>query len=137
MRYLLDTNIIAEPTKLRSNASVLKALMQHSSEIAISAVSWHELWFGINRIPPSPKRQILETYLNNLTVNGMPILPYTQEAGKWFATERSRLTRLGLTPAYADGQIAAVAYVNNLILVTRNVSDVVHFDELHLENWFD
>jgi tRNA(fMet)-specific endonuclease VapC len=93
--------------------------------------------FGINRIPPSPKRQILETYLNNLTVNGIPILPYTQEAGKWFATERSRLTHLGLTPAYADGQIAAIAYVNNLILVTRNVSDFFHFNELHLENWFD
>jgi tRNA(fMet)-specific endonuclease VapC len=137
MPYLLDTNIIAEPTKLPPNANVLKALAQHSGQISISSVSWHELWFGTDRLPPSRKRQILETYLNNLSVTGMPILPYTEAAGRWFATERSRLTSIGLTPAYADGQIAAIAAVNNLILVTRNVADFIHFDGIRVENWFD
>ena len=137
MCYLLDTNIIAEPTKLEPNPNVIDALTRFREEVAISAISWHELWFGTDRIPPSHKRTILETYLTNLANTEMPILPYTQEAGKWFATERSRLTSLSLTPSYADGQIAAIACVNNLILVTRNTSDFIHFDGLHLENWFD
>jgi tRNA(fMet)-specific endonuclease VapC len=51
--------------------------------------------------------------------------------------ERARLIPIGLTPSYADGQIAAVAAVNQLILVTRNVSDYQNFDELVIENWFD
>ena len=137
MRYLLDTNIIAEPTKLEANLNVMNALTRYAGEVAISAVSWHELWFGTDRLPPARKRTTLETYLNNLANTEIPILPYTQQAGKWFATERSRLTSLGLTPSYADGQIAAIAYVNNLILVTRNTSDFIHFDGLNLENWFD
>ena len=137
MRYLLDTNIIAEPTKLQPNLNVINALTHYAEDLAISAVSWHELWFGTDRLPPSHKRTISETYLINLANTRIPILPYTQEAGKWFATERSRLTNLGQTPAYADGQIAAIAHINDLILVTRNTSDFIHFDRLILENWFE
>jgi predicted nucleic acid-binding protein len=50
--------------------------------------------------------------------------------------ERARLIPLGLTPSYADGQIAAIAKVNNLILVTRNVADYANFQDLAIENWF-
>ena len=67
----------------------------------------------------------------------MPILPYTSIAARWFATERARLVSRGLTPSYPDGQIAAIAATNNLILVTRNTSDVIYFDGLQLENWFE
>ena len=82
MRYLLDTNIIAEPTKLEPNPNVIDALTRFREEAAISAISWHELWFGTDRIPPSRKRTILETYLTNLANTEMPIPPYTKEAGK-------------------------------------------------------
>jgi tRNA(fMet)-specific endonuclease VapC len=37
-------------------------------------------------------------------------------------------------PSYPDGQIAAIAKVNNLSLVTRNVSDYPDFDGLTIEN---
>jgi tRNA(fMet)-specific endonuclease VapC len=36
-----------------------------------------------------------------------------------------------------DGQIAAIAKVNGLILVTRNISDYQEFLDLRIENWFD
>lgn len=137
MRYLLDTNIIAEPSKLQPNPSLTARFNQYSDQIVISAVSWHELWYGTNLLPTSRKRQLLESYLNRLLTSQLPILPYTQEAAQWFATERSRLAKLGKTPAYADGQIAAIAAVNDLILVTRNTSDFIYFDGLRLENWFD
>lgn len=35
-----------------------------------------------------------------------------------------------------DGQIAAIAVVNNLTLVTRNTDDFVDFAGLTVENWF-
>ncbi len=40
-------------------------------------------------------------------------------------------------PPFVDGQIAAIAYVNNLILVTRNIEDFKNFADLKLENWHD
>ncbi len=136
MRYLLDTNIIAEPTKTRPDPQVLVLIEQFADDIAISSISWHELWFGVKRLPPSTKRQYLEDYLQSLVLANLPILPYTAEAGEWFASERSRLIRLGLPPAYADGQIAAIAKVNDLVLVTRNLSDYVNFEGITTENWF-
>lgn len=66
----------------------------------------------------------------------MIILPYCHGAGAWFASERARLTALGRVPSYPDGQIAAIAKVNHLILVTRNVSDYQDFEGLRMENWF-
>jgi tRNA(fMet)-specific endonuclease VapC len=137
MRYLLDTNIIAEPTKPQPNQQVLDRIAQFEGEVAISSVTWHELWFGTERLVLSRRRQNLEEYLQNLVTTNLPILSYTTEAARWFATERSRLMQAGLAPSYPDGQIAAIACVSNLILVTRNVSDFIHFNELKLENWFD
>jgi len=49
--------------------------------------------------------------------------------------EKLRRHEQGLTPSFADAQIAAVASVNSLILVTRNVSDFEHFSGLIIENW--
>jgi tRNA(fMet)-specific endonuclease VapC len=46
-------------------------------------------------------------------------------------------SQAGQTPAYCDGQIAAIAAVNNLTLVTRNINDFQHFQDLKLENWFE
>jgi tRNA(fMet)-specific endonuclease VapC len=43
---------------------------------------------------------------------------------------------MGKTPAFIDGQIASIAYSNNLILVTNNVSDFEFFNDLMVENWF-
>jgi tRNA(fMet)-specific endonuclease VapC len=137
MRYLLDTNIIAEPTKPQPNPQVLAQITQFAEDVAISSVTWHELWFGTERLPIGRKRQNLAAYLQNLAAENLPILPYTTAAAKWFATERSRLTKIGLSPSYPDGQIAAIAHMNNLILVTRNISDFTHFDGLSIENWFE
>ena len=66
----------------------------------------------------------------------MFILPYCNEAAGWHAKERARLTAIGQTPSFIDGQIAAVAYVNNLIMVTKNIADFQPFSGLIIENWY-
>jgi tRNA(fMet)-specific endonuclease VapC len=65
----------------------------------------------------------------------MTILPYDERAAEWHAKERARLTALGQIASFVDGQIAAVARVNGLILVTRNTPDFEKFSGLKLENW--
>ena len=49
--------------------------------------------------------------------------------------ERARLERLGKPTPFVDGQIAAVAHVNQLTLVTLNVKDFTRFKGIEVENW--
>jgi tRNA(fMet)-specific endonuclease VapC len=136
IRYLLDTNVVSEPVKSSPNASVLKRLEQLGTELAISSVTWHELLFGVGRMPDGRKRDYLTAYLNTIVVPAMPILPYDKTAAQWHASERVRLEKMGTTGSFADGQVAAIAATNELVLVTRNVKDFVAFQGIEVENWF-
>lgn len=137
IKYLLDTNILSEPVRKEPNAKVVERIEEATvGELAIAATTWHELLFGVLRMNNSHRRAALEHYLFSAIRPVIPILPYDADAATWFSQERVRLTQEGLTPSYPDGQIAAVAAVNGLILVTRNVDDFDQFSGLKVENWF-
>jgi len=135
MKYLLDTNVLWEPLKTSPQKSVLKLTQHHQHEIVTAAPVWHELFYGCQRLPVSRKREILETFLQTVLKPNMTILPYDERAAEWHAKERARLTSMGQMPSFVDGQIAAIAMVNGLVLVTRNTSDFKKFNDLKLENW--
>lgn len=137
IRYLLDTNILSESTRPTPETKVMERLQQERRHVATASVVWHELLFGCQRLPLSRRRSQLESYLQDLLLSGLVILPYTQPAAEWHATERVRLTTMGQTPAFADGMIAATAYQHELVLVTRNVDDFAGFSCLQIENWFE
>ena len=135
MKYLLDTNILSESVKTAPDKSVLIMLERHQHEIVTATLVWHELQYGCQRLPRSHKRDIIESFLSDLVQN-MLILPYDERAAAWHAGERARLLSQGKMPSFVDGQIAAIASVNGLILVTRNISDFEPFSELKTENWY-
>jgi hypothetical protein len=64
----------------------------------------------------------------------LEILPYTPSAAEWHATERARLEGIGRPPAFVDGQIAAIAAVEGLVLVTRDTGDFAGFRDLRTES---
>ncbi len=137
MKYLLDTNVLSEPTKRTPDAQIIALLDQHEDSLATAAVVIHEFMFGCLRLPPSKRRNTLQGYLESTVLTKkLGILPYDQQAAAWHAHERSRLSLIGRLPQFVDGQIAAIARTNNLILVTRNTSDFQHFKGLEMENWF-
>lgn len=135
LKYLLDTNIVSEPLRPSPNQKILERLQLHQAEIAVAAIVWHELLFGCYRLPPSAKRTAIETYLNQVIAPTIPILPYDQRAAEWHATARARLTRVGKTPPFADGQIIAIAKTNDLILITLNLADYAAFQDVQIEDW--
>ena len=135
IRFLLDTNIVSEPLRPKPNPKILERIQRHQSEIALAAVVWHELWFGCHRLPQSAKRTAIEAYLNEVVAATMPVLPYDERAAEWHAAERARLIAAGKTPTFVDGQIAAVAYANELTLVTLNAPDYRGFSDLSVTNW--
>ena len=136
-RFLLDTNILSEPLKLEPNQRVAEQVLENIPVIAIAAVSYHEMLFGCLQMPDSRRKRALSTYIQQNVVELLPILPYCDSSAKWHAEERARLRKIGKTPPFMDGQIAAIAATNNLILVTRNVKDFQNFQDLKIENWFD
>jgi tRNA(fMet)-specific endonuclease VapC len=135
LRFLLDTNVLSEATKAQPNVLVMAQLKRHAAEAATAAPSWNELWFGAHRLPVSEKRKKIESYLAGLASSGFPVLAYDAQAAEWHAAERARLTRLGRTPGFIDGQIAAVAAVHDLVLITANVADFRAFEGLRVEDW--
>jgi tRNA(fMet)-specific endonuclease VapC len=135
IKYLLDTNIISEATRQSPNVNVVRKLTELQRETATGSVVMHELLSGCLRLVSSQKRQFLLEYINQIPLK-MPILNYDLQAAQWHAQERARLSKIGKTPAFVDGQIASIAFCNNLILVTNNVSDFQFFDNLIIENWF-
>ena len=135
VNYLLDSNILSEPTRQRPDGEVRSRLQAYRHEICTAAPILHELRYGVARMPDGARKRQLLRYLERVLLP-LTVLPYDSEAALWHAEERARLTAQGRTPSYVDGQIAAIAKTNDLTLVTRNTRDFVHFADLRVENWF-
>lgn len=118
------------------NARVPTNLKRLSERLATAAPVWHELTFGAARLPISKRRAQIQEYLDTAILGALPIIPYDERAAAWHGRERARLEALGKTPSFTRGQVAAIAAVNQLTLVTRNADDFRDFEGLRLENWF-
>lgn len=135
LRYLLDTNIVSAPVSKTPDATIVRRLETHGPECAIPAPVWHELTYGCRRLPAGKRRVALEAYLQEVVRESFPILPYDEVAAAWHGQERARLEALGRPAPYVDGQIAAIAHVNELVLVTANPKDFARFKDLRVEDW--
>ena len=136
LKYLLDTNILSEPVEPQPNGNVMKKLEKNSGKFCTSATVWHELNYGIERLDNSKRKNSLTNYLETLLESGSIILPFDQDAGEWLAPQRANLSKNGTSIPYADGEIAAVAATNNLVIVTRNTQYFIMHEHLPVENWF-
>lgn len=135
-RYLLDTTVVSEPLRPRPSPALVSRLRKSEGECVISAPVWHELVYGSRLLPPgSGKRKTLERYLREVVGPAFAVLPYDAVAADWHARERARLAGLGRTPPFIDGQIAAIARVNDLVLVTANAADYGAFEGIRVEDW--
>jgi tRNA(fMet)-specific endonuclease VapC len=136
LKYLLDTNIISELMRPAPNPRIAKKINLCKEEIATASIVVHELLYGGLRLPESKKRKAFLDYINDSALN-LPIFSYDHRAAHCHAIERARLSKIGKTLAFADGQIASIAFSNDLILVTNNVADFQYFKNLKIENWFE
>jgi tRNA(fMet)-specific endonuclease VapC len=126
---------LSEPIKSQPDQRVLEAFSEHDGELATCSIVWHELCYGAARLSASKKRRAIEAYLEEAVRSALPILPYDEEAAAWHARERARLAKRGRPPSAADGQIAAIARVNDLVVVTANLKDFRRFQGLKVEDW--
>lgn len=135
IRFLLDTNALSEPIRLKPDPRFLELLEAHRDECAIASVTWHEAVYGLSRLPSGRRRDVLHDYLHGVVRTSLPVLPYDGAAAEWHGRERARLVAAGLTPSFPDGQIAAIARTQGLVVVTANHDDFKHFDGLEVRSW--
>ncbi len=134
VKVLLDTNALAEPVRPRPNPAFLKQLRANEAKLAIASVTLHKALYGIERLPSGRRKQMLREYMRDVVAR-MPVLAYDATAAEWQARERARLEAVGRQMPYADGQIAAIAVVHGLTLVTANVRDFRGIEGLRVVNW--
>lgn len=133
---LLDTNVVSEAARPQPDRHVMSRLAAAQGSAAIAAVSWHELVFGVERLPDGHRRNALTVFLTEVR-DRYPVLAYDVRAADWHAMQRARLESHGTPSSFADGQVAACAVTNGLLLVTRNVTDFEGFTGLRVQNWWD
>ena len=126
MKFLLDTNVISEPMKVRPNAGVLDWLAQTDEDsIFLSVVTITELRYGVERLATGKRRDQLDKWLrkdlnSRFQERILPVdVAVADACGKLVARSES----MGRPIEPRDAFIAATAEVHSLTLVTRNVSD--------------
>ncbi|HWG37277.1 MAG TPA: PIN domain-containing protein [Terriglobales bacterium] len=137
MGYLLDTSVAFEPARLRPDPGVMAKLRLHARSCALASPTWHELEREVLRLPAGQRRDELADYLAAIVLGTLPILPYDQAAAAWHARERARLEAEGISRSYAVGQIAAVAGVHGLVVVTADPGAFACYRELPVERWHE
>lgn len=135
MKFLLDTNVVSETMRASPNRHLLGALARHDGQLCISAVTWHELAFGVRRLPKGVRRTALEARLQDLARDLPPPLAITGVAADWLATERARLEAKGVSISMEDGLIAATAYESNLTVVTADTKHFAPFLGVRVVDW--
>lgn len=125
--YLLDTNVISELTKLRPESKVVTWFQATSEELLyLSVLAIGEIRKGIDSLPRSNKRALLESWLANdlvLRFAGRILVVNLDIAERWgLICAKAKIA--GTSLAVIDGLMAATALHHNLTLVTRNTKDV-------------
>jgi tRNA(fMet)-specific endonuclease VapC len=136
LRWLLDTNVLAEPLRPLPAASVMQRLAAHETEIALPVTVWQELNYGWLRMPEGRRRERIGSYLQS-TVAPLPVLPLDAHAARIQADLRAQADRSGRPIDYPGSEIAAIAIAHGLTLVTRNTRDFEGRPGLQVANWFE
>ena len=132
---LLDTNVVSELTRPAPDKRVV-AYLRDLDRAFISAVTVHELQYGIARLPAGKRRNSLSRVVDRLLVEYEDaILPVGRHeayrAGGLRAMEESGGRVLHL----ADAFIAATALQHGLTLATRNVGDFLRLGVALYDPW--
>ena len=119
MKYLVDANVLSEPTKPFPNPRVVEWLRVQEREIAVDPVILGELRFGILILPKGRKRTALERWFNG-GVGRLHCVAWDADTGLQWAELLARLRAGGKAMPVKDSLIAATAIVHGLAVATRN-----------------
>lgn len=131
----MDTSTISLAMRRAPDQNVLRAMRENGQECAMASLTWHELRYGVLRLPKGKRRADLMTFLEEVLAPSIEVLSYDERAASWHAAERARMDRVGKPRPFVDGQITAIAATNGLPVVTANAKAFHGFKGLGVLNW--
>lgn len=122
MRYLVDANVLSEPTKAAPHPGVVEWLRRHERDIAVDPIILGEIRFGILLLPKGRRRARLARWFAE-GVQRLVCLPWEAATGLRWAELLAHLRASGRAMPIKDSLIAATALVHGLVVATRNRAD--------------
>ncbi|MGH7736886.1 MAG: type II toxin-antitoxin system VapC family toxin [Candidatus Tyrphobacter sp.] len=138
MPFLLDTMAISEFRKPLPNAGFLGwASANEGEETFLASPTLGELVQGAFQARPAERRRVLASWIAQTEERfAERIIPFGIEAARVWGEANSVARRSGRRLSPIDSQLAAIAVVHGLTIVTRNVRDfkIPEFKALRVVN---
>lgn len=129
--YLLDSCTLSDFMKGDEN-TILKLKSTPPNEIAISAITQMEIYFGLIRKFPAKHKyfKIFDSLLKSIE-----IIPFDSDTSIYAAKVKKILEKQGKPIGAYDLLIGATALCHNFTLVSANTKEFSRIPDLRLENW--
>jgi tRNA(fMet)-specific endonuclease VapC len=131
MKYLLDTNTCIR--YINGRAPQIREHMRtiSDSDIAINSVTMGEMYAGSAKSrSPQRSRALQDAFFIRFTS-----LPFDEAAADAFGHIRATLEMAGTPIGPYDMQIASIAQVHGLTIVTHNTKEFGRIATLNVEDW--
>lgn len=125
MKYLVDSNVLSESTKLDACPEVDRWLLKHDPDLVVNPIILGELESGFLQLPAGKRRQrLLDWYRGG--VLRLTVVDIDRETASHWAQLMAELHRKGRMMPIKDSLIAASARQHGFTVVTRNIADYRH-----------
>ena len=122
MTFLVDANVLSEPTRPAPDPAVVDWLRRNERVLVVDPVVLGEIRFGILLLPRGRRRARLERWFDG-GVHRLLCLPWDAATGLRWARLLADLRASGMAMPVNDSLIAATALAHGLVVATRNRAD--------------
>jgi predicted nucleic acid-binding protein len=138
MNYLLDTCLISELAKSNPDKKVVDwVLSENETGFYVSVLTFGELHKGIEKLPESKKKEGLRVWIEDELKDRFQnrIIGIDMRVSILWGRIQCVAEKEGKPMPAIDSLIAATGIAHDLIVVTRNVSDMVQSGVRLLNPW--
>lgn len=131
--YLFDTDTITNIFKKNPSEKFIERLKKSDySAQYISTITVSEIVYGALK---SSRSEHHLRNLETLIISVVQIVSFDTRAAYEYGKIRQDLESTGQTISHTDMQIASIAIVNDLTLITGNIKHFARIKNLKVENW--
>jgi toxin FitB len=138
MNYLLDTCLISELSKSKPDKKVVDwVLSENETGFYVSVLTFGELHKGIEKLPESKKKEELRIWIGGELKDRFQnrIISIDMRVSILWGKIQCAAEKKGKPMPAIDSLIAATGIAHDLIVVTRNVSDMEQSGVRLLNPW--
>jgi predicted nucleic acid-binding protein len=125
VKFLVDADVLGEPTKPAPVHQAVNWLRRHDQDLAVSPIILGELEYGILLLPAGRRRKRLLDWFSG-GIKLLNVIDFDAATATIWAQLLADLKRKGRAMPIKDSLIAASALQHELTIATRNVADYRH-----------